>query len=178
MGPPRISLAGMLGVVAVIAIGLASLVSATVFWTSAASTVTLAVLLGALVGTMLLRGPERAYAVGFATFGWAYLLLVNWSWIGAQFGHDLTGGLGDLAESLFPTEPEPPSAAPGRAPTTASLTWMEHSLQRNIKIGNFVQIFRLTMTLLFALLGGFVALGFFDRSQAARKDDTPGATGH
>ena len=45
-------------------------------------------------GAWMLRGEEQAACLGFALFGIVYLVLVNWGWVGAQFGHDLTAGLG------------------------------------------------------------------------------------
>src|SRR5262245_5156858 len=112
----RISLAGSLGIVAVIAMGLAGMRSASSLWTMAAATVTLALLLSAVIAARLLDGLDRAFWAGFAVFGWSYLLLVNWDWIGGQFGHDLTAGLSDVAETIFArtdvsAPPQPPGAA-------------------------------------------------------------------
>ena len=102
MNGPRLTLASLLGIVAVAALGMAGIRSATTLWTSAASTLTLGLFLGAILGSRLLRGSEQAFCLGFALFGIVYLVLVNWDWVGAQFGHDLTAGLGDLADSLVP----------------------------------------------------------------------------
>src|SRR5947209_13045240 len=96
----RISLAGSLGIVAVIAMGMAGMRSASSLWTTAAATITLGLLLSALIAARLLEGPDRAFWAGFALFGWSYLVLVNWDWVGGQFGHDLTGGLSDAAEAF------------------------------------------------------------------------------
>jgi len=148
MGPHRLTLAGLMGLVVLAAASLASLRYATEAWTAVASTAALAVLLSALLAARLLRGRERAFWGGFALFGWAYLVLVNWSWIGEQFGHDLTAGLGDLAERVHAVDPLALPIDP------AART--EAGLQNRIKIGNFLQIGRLILTLLFALLGGFV----------------------
>jgi hypothetical protein len=98
---PRFSLANLLGIVAVIALGLTGLSSATTFWTSAAATVTLGLLLAALLGAVLLRGADRAFWLGFALFGGTYLVLVEWDWIGGQLGHDLTAGLSGVADSIL-----------------------------------------------------------------------------
>ena len=38
------------------------------------------------------RGGERAFCLGFSLFAAVYLVLVDWDWIGGQFGHDLTIG--------------------------------------------------------------------------------------
>src|SRR5947199_2177269 len=107
----RLSLAALLGLVFVCGLGLAAMRSPTVFWTTAATTVTLGLLLTGVLGAWFLRGPDRGFWAGFALFGGVYLLLVNWSWIGEQVGHDLTGGIRDAADGLFP-----PPTAPLRAP--------------------------------------------------------------
>ena len=62
-----------MGIVAVIALGCVGLVSASTFWTSAAATITLGLLLGAVLGAVLLRGAEQAFLLGFALFGIIYL---------------------------------------------------------------------------------------------------------
>ena len=112
----RLSIAGMLWVVAVVALWVASLRSASVLWLSVAATITLGLLLTAVVGVVLLRGEARAFCLGFALFGWVYLVLVNWDWIGGPIGHDLTGGLSELGDWLLPSAPSiagPPYFGPG-----------------------------------------------------------------
>jgi hypothetical protein len=180
----RISLAGALGIVAVIAMGLAGMRSASSLWTTAAATVTLALLLSAMIAARLLDGLDRAFWAGFALFGWSYLLLANWDWIGGQFGHDLTAGLSDVAEAMFakvevPIQLQPPATAfaartapdvaikpdPGvaiPAPATRFAVvspeeFHEEVRARQIKLGNFVQIGRMFLALAFGLLGGLIA---------------------
>jgi hypothetical protein len=162
---PRLSLAGLMGIVAVIALGCVGLVSASSFWTSAAATITLGLLLGAVLGAVLLRGAEEAFLLGFALFGIIYLLLVDWGWFGGQLGLDLTVGLSDAAEFIIPaprvaTAPMSPSPLPSPLPAIEPMeTYAAHS----VKIGNFVQIGRMTLALLFALVGGCVGWLLFDR---------------
>jgi hypothetical protein len=163
MRPRRISLASLLGIVAVFGLGLAGLKSSTVLWTTAATTVTLALLLAAVLGAVLLRGPERAFWLGFALFGWVYLVLVDWSWIGAQVGHDLTGGFRELVDALFPQDPN-------LRFTPTSPQQFEEARKRDIRIGNAVQISRLFLCLLFALVGGLIGRAF----AARREDRQPG----
>ncbi len=103
MGRPRLMLASLMGLVAMVALGMASLFSASTFWTAAAATVTLMLLLGAVLGTILPRGAEWASCLGFALFGVVYFVLVEWDWVGGQLGHDLTAGLIDLAKSMIPS---------------------------------------------------------------------------
>jgi hypothetical protein len=180
----RISLAGSLGIVAVIAMGLAGMRSASSLWTTAAATVTLAMLLSAAIAARLLDGLDRAFWAGFALFGWSYLLLVNWDWVGGQFGHDLTAGLSDVAEAIFATDdipapPQPPATAfSARTPQKVTIQpdpgvvnpppvtgfvvvsqadSLEQARARQIKLGNFVQIGRMFLALVFGLVGGLIA---------------------
>src|SRR5271166_5790986 len=114
MGRPRLTLASLMGLVAVSALGMTGLSSASTFWTAAAATVTLMLLLGAVLGAILLRGAEWAFCLGFALFGAVYFVLVEWDWVGGQLGHDLTAGLSDLADSIIPRPVfATPAAAPG-----------------------------------------------------------------
>jgi hypothetical protein len=186
----RFSLASLLGIIAVIALGLTGARSASTFWTTAASTLTLALLLGAILGAWLLAGTDRAFWAGFALFGWTYLVLVNWDWVGGQLGHDLTAGLSDFADSIFaevpvPLAPQlPGTAVPrtsagavgGRVPITSaapsSLNYLDEVRQRQVRIGNFVQIGRLVLSLAFGLAGGFIGTWLIRRRDSAA--DVPG----
>jgi hypothetical protein len=167
----RITILGMIGLVAMVGFWLASLIAATAWWTSAASTVTLAILLSSVLGACFQRGLDRAYWSGFALFGITYMILVNWDWLGGQFGHDLTGGLSALAEIVIPSEPQAPSPFQRLPPggVRANQKTIGESLELVIRRGNFVQIGRMGLTLLFAILGGLIA-----RFLAAR-GERPGA---
>ena len=172
----RISLATLLVIVAVLALGLAGMVSASRLATAAMATVTLALLLAAILAAWLLAGSARAFWVGFALFGWTYLVLVNWDWVGGQFGHDLTAGLGDLAELLVPeaTGPDPGLIAPSIVPAPGRRVNPQIELEqlRQAKVGNLVEFGRMLLSLLFALVGGFLA-----RTMAARHELRPGTPG-
>ncbi len=200
----RITLAGSLGIVAVIAMGLAGMVSASGLWTTAAATVTFALLLTALLATRFLDGMDRAFWAGFALFGWSYLVLVNWDWIGGPFGHDLTAGLSDLAEAVFPdvpvtaVPPPPPqstniiirsrapqagAAPPGvlsvkpvpppATPAASTTPYLQRVRERQIKLGNFVQIGRMFLSLAFGLLGGWIAQALARRRELAASPAEP-----
>jgi uncharacterized membrane protein YeaQ/YmgE (transglycosylase-associated protein family) len=201
----RISLAGSLGIVAVIAMGLAGMRLASSLWTTAAATITLALLLSAVIAARLLDGLDRAFWGGFALFGWSYLLLVNWDWIGGQFGHDLTAGLSDVAEAMFakvdvPAPPQPPATPltartppnlplpPGQGaanppPATGFVVvshdeYLEQARARQIKLGNFVQIGRMLLALIFGLMGGLIARAIAHARATTPQDAaTPATTG-
>ena len=171
MNRPRFSVAWLLGMVVVLAVALAAMRTASVYWTAAAATITLALLLTGVLGGLFLRGSGRAFWAGFAIFGWVYLLFVNWDWIGAQFGHDLTGFFSDCAEMVF-TDPTPvtnrPTSRPGALPQVGPAL-MDQLLFRNHAIGNFVQILRYLSCLVFALVGGIIARVFAARSESRRE---------
>lgn len=162
----RLSVSGMLAAIAVLGVWIASIRTASALWLSVIATATLTVLLYSVLSAYYGRGPTRAFWCGFALFGWVYLVLVSWDWIGGPLGHDLTGGLREVAERLFPPDPTLAAArtvmsggnlrtAPFRA-LPPGFDYYEVNQQREVRIGNFVQIGRMTLSLLFALLGGVI----------------------
>src|SRR4051812_18055312 len=84
--PSRLSISGMMGVVAFIALGVLALREGTEVWAGAVFTVTVLLLLGAVLHAVHGRGLRRATWIGFALFGWTYLLLsfVPWSGTGVK----------------------------------------------------------------------------------------------
>ncbi len=77
----QISIAGLLGFVAVFALGLAALISATEFWVGAIFLLTIGLLLASAVAVVF-RGRRAVGWVGAAVFGWGYFLLGNISGLG------------------------------------------------------------------------------------------------
>jgi hypothetical protein len=65
---------------AAIALGLVALRSASPTWVSAMLGLAVATLSTSLLLVIFRRGQQRAYWIGFATFGWLYLLLLFGSW--------------------------------------------------------------------------------------------------
>jgi hypothetical protein len=106
--PVRLSLAGLLGIVLAVAVGLAALSSPTDLWAATALSLTLAALGFAVVGALLRRGPARAYWVGLAVIGWGYLAL---SAVPEVRGRLLTTMLLDVIRARTPGMPR----AGGRA---------------------------------------------------------------
>src|SRR5258708_5588979 len=78
----RLSIAGLMGVVLVVALGLVALKEGTETWASATFLLTSILLLGAVLSAMHGRGALRAGWIGFALFGWAYMLFVFGGWWG------------------------------------------------------------------------------------------------
>jgi hypothetical protein len=75
----RFPIAGLMGAVLVIALSLAALRNASETWAGATFLLTSAVLTLAVVGAVCRRDAERAWWLGFALFGWGYVLLAFWS---------------------------------------------------------------------------------------------------
>ena len=65
---------------AAIAVGLVALRSASTIWVAAMLDLSLFVLAASVLLVVFRRGPLRAYWIGFATFGWLYMLLLVTSW--------------------------------------------------------------------------------------------------
>lgn len=77
----RTSIAGMMGLILVGALGLAALRSATEAWAALVLAVTLGLLGFAILGAIYRRDDGRAWWAGFALFGWGYLLLAFGPWV-------------------------------------------------------------------------------------------------
>jgi hypothetical protein len=196
--PPRISLATLIGIVAVLALALAGMLSASRLWLMLASTVVLALLLTSILAAWLFSGIDRAFWVGFALFGWTYLILVNWGWIGGQIGSELTIGFSEAAEWVLPEVKAPPlqfgvpapasplsATSPAQIGTTVPAppafvnpaNYMELARQRQIRIGNFVQIGRILGALIFAVLGGWIGRALAERAESSKRAARPAAPG-
>jgi hypothetical protein len=69
----RFTLAQLMAIVLFIGFGFAALRLATVLWASAIFTLTVVILLVAVLGAMARQGRARMTWAGFALFGWVYL---------------------------------------------------------------------------------------------------------
>ena len=70
----RSSIAGLLGVVVLVAVALAALRDSTDAWDSGLLSLALLILLAATLSAVHRMGRQRASWLGFALFGWAYLV--------------------------------------------------------------------------------------------------------
>ena len=76
----RFSLLSLMGAVVVAAVACAALRFASKLWASALLTTTIGMLLASVLGSVLQRGPARAFWFGFTLFGSAYLILAFAPW--------------------------------------------------------------------------------------------------
>jgi hypothetical protein len=102
----RFSLRGLLAAVAFVAVACAGLRYANVWWASSLFTLTLVVLIVAILGVACSKGPRRMAWLGCALFGWTYFLLVFGPWSSEHLAPRLvtTQGLVYLGSKLQPNQ--------------------------------------------------------------------------
>lgn len=169
----RVSIAGLMGAIVVIAVGTAALRSASPRWASAVFTLTLGVLATAVLGARYARRQRRPFWAGFALFGWGYATLAFGPWFSEHVGSKLLTT--DAIEHVFqrvnpdmgPVPSEAGTSPPNRVyvrhdPAAPSLTTIESS-------EHFQRIGQSLCALLAGLVGGLVALAFAgtDRPEAS-----------
>jgi hypothetical protein len=76
----RFSIASMMGFVVLLAVGMAALRYPTKLWASLFLSVTLVVLVVAVLGGLFRRGLDRSFWAGFALCGWFYFILSCGPW--------------------------------------------------------------------------------------------------
>jgi hypothetical protein len=154
MGTNRFTIAGLMGVVVVAAVGMVGLKEGTALWAGIACTLTLLLLLGAVASATFAKGRGRAAAGGFAIFGLAYLALAFNAWSGWSTG--LTFLLTDrLLDELHPLiHPQQVAAGNALLVQLNSGSW-GGGMQSYRQVGHSLG------ALLFAVLGAFWARRVF-----------------
>jgi hypothetical protein len=149
---PRFTVADALKGILVLGLALAALRGESPIWGLATSLAALGALLAAILGLIYLRGKGRAFAGGFALFGWAFLLLSTSSSGDRLF---IQSGMQDYAYDayLMLHDLPPPRRYP---PTTEVLS--------------FRCVLFSELNLLFALVGGYTARAFAARA-VSKADD-------
>jgi hypothetical protein len=155
----RFSIAGLMGVVLISALGLAALRSVSETTAGITLLVACAALALAVVGAICRTGSERAWWLGFAVFGWGYLNLAFWSHSNETTLPTIIG-LTTLFSYLGLTVPTLPTG-----PTLS--TAIDPSF---IRTGHFV------LSLIIAALGGILASALFGRHglRSTQADDGNG----
>jgi hypothetical protein len=77
MRRPRVSIASLLAVVAVAALGFAAVTVASPIWVGLVTSLTWFLIVAALLGVLFGRGSRRVFWTGFALLGWSYLILTH-----------------------------------------------------------------------------------------------------
>jgi hypothetical protein len=137
----RFSIAGLMGLVVLAAIGSAGLANPMGPWTGILGLCTRALLCLAVVGAICRAGAERVWWLGFASFGWIYLGLPT--------------------SGFYPSQ---------RLPTVALVDWLGPFMglrpPANGVVGDetqiaFTQVVHFLWTVIAAVLGGFLATAAF-----------------
>jgi hypothetical protein len=110
MSGPHLTMVGLMVVVLIVGLDLAALRSPTGLWASALFTMTSGLLVAAILGIVYRRGPRRAFWLGFALFGWTYLLVSDGPWFSAEVQPVLLTTR--LIEDLYPRLHPPPTNWP------------------------------------------------------------------
>jgi hypothetical protein len=105
---PRFTIAGLMGLVVVVAVGVAALRFASEMWAGILLMLTLGVLGAAVLAFHERTGARRAWWRGFALFGWGYLTLVMGPWAAEAIAPHLptTRGLEALYARMYPEREE------------------------------------------------------------------------
>jgi hypothetical protein len=81
----RLTIAGMLGLIAFVAVAAAAMKNPTTLWTQILVTASLTSLMLASLAAIVHRG-DRSFAIGFAVIGWTYLVLSLAPWFEEHVG--------------------------------------------------------------------------------------------
>jgi hypothetical protein len=89
MARPRITIAGLMTIVLYVAFGVAALRNADHFWADATYTIAVFSVSTALLGAIFRKRAARVPWIGYAVFGWTYILLDFLpSWTPSGFGFE------------------------------------------------------------------------------------------
>jgi hypothetical protein len=197
----RFSLRQLLGLVTFVAIACGGLVRPSPTSASAIFTLTLAVLLVAVLAAVGRKGSQRAFWIGFAIAGWGYLWLAHWpdderyftnrSWELQTNGPLLTTKLLRLAHNALHPPPDGgfggggffsiPVEQTGGPARALGLPFAQFSPPRPMPVdyeanlNAFMRIGHSLWALLFAYLGGLLTRYFYDTRPALvkKEDSTP-----
>jgi hypothetical protein len=129
---PRFSIAGLMVVVLVCAVGVAALRYASEAWAGAMFTLALGVLAAAGLGAVYRRGRKRAFWLGAAVFGWGYLAACFGPWSATEVRPHLITST--LLEWLYPRiHPQPPPPLS----VTTNATWSASTSVNTVQTGTW-----------------------------------------
>ena len=149
----QFSLAVAFGATTIASITIAALCRGDWFWARVMFSVTLGLFLAAILGALYRTGVNRAFWIGFAVFGWAYILLAFVPSLRVA-GHHLLGS-------------EVNSYLKKYAPDASSRTVIDSGGSR-IVVFSFSQIGHTVVALVFAVVGGLAGVYFYWTSRNRR----------
>ncbi len=176
----RFSIAGLMAAVLVVAVGFAALQNASDWWCSSLFTITLALFLFATIGAI--RGGDRTFWLGFALFGWAYMIASYEPWS----KHAKTPPVLVTTKLLNRLYPHISTVPPDEVVIGGEGAWKD---PRNIEIvssfkagkitffrndmDNFLQVGHFVASWLFALIGGTIGSRLFAHRAEQNRPQTP-----
>lgn len=151
----RFSLAVAFGAITVSSVAIVALCNGDWLWARLMFTMTLGLLLAAILAGVYRTGVNRAFWIGFAVFGWAYVML---AFIPSfrVVEHHLPG----KAVNSYLKE---------HAPKASSGTVIDTAGSR-IAVFSFAQIVHLVVALIFACVGGLAGVYFYSTSRSRRQE--------
>ncbi|MBX6316078.1 MAG: hypothetical protein IRY99_24670 [Isosphaeraceae bacterium] len=173
----------LMGVVALVAFGIAALRRATEVWASATFTLAVALLSMAVVGALVRRGPGQAFWIGCAVPGWVYLALSFGPWFPdtalnppallptrlLAHAYPLLKPKANLSYEPLPA-PDPRIREGGPLGGLVLLREVERipggTISRGVDSYHFSQVGHALSALAFGLVGGLVGLRFAARNGA------------
>lgn len=177
MKRPQISIAGLVLIVFVAAIGLAAIRGGSAAWSGAVFSIMAFAMICSLLGVALTRSVRRVYWSGFASLGWSYLLLIYVPWLFDNVGQFL------LAPNLFAMleenlHPDGTEMAARVGVQSVALFWAggAASAMRVYEVSPFQRIGFALEALLWAYLGGWVARYFASGREPADRAGDPSTT--
>ncbi len=183
---PRFTIRSLLGVVLLVSVALAALRTPTDAWDSGVFGVTVLTLLSAILLAVHRTNPRRSYSLGFALFGWTYLVASSVPPVASRL--PTTKGLGYLASRLsgqesastflyrllvsedpgLPSPPEPMVAdLSGAGAADWRYSWMftgAAPFGTGATHENFVRIGHSLLALVVALIGGRLSRRLYDKN--------------
>ncbi len=185
MKHPQITIAELVLVVLVAAVGLAAIRSGSPAWAGAMFSITFFAMICSLLGVALGRGRRRVYWLGFAVLGWSYLFLMYVPWLHGNVGRFLLApNLFDYLEEVLHSDHAAGSGMRSISFGILGATATGGGFGGNAGPGgvqdfsDFVRIGMAMEALLWAFLGGWAACYFASgRDQASTPQVAPLAGG-
>jgi hypothetical protein len=192
---PRFSIAGLMGLIVVVAVGVAALRFASELWAGILLMLTLGVLGASVLAFHERAGARRAWWRGFALFGWGYAVLALGPWASDAIAPNLptTMGLDKLYERMHPEvegrssrrishlrlsrylNATDPSSTPLVDSSGARIAWAKaFSLATDATLESFRLVGHCLWALLVACVGGIVGRALHARGERTGSVPAPG----
>jgi hypothetical protein len=180
MKHPQITIAELILLVLVAAIGLAAIRSGSPAWAGAMFSITFFAMICSLLGVALGRGRRRVYWLGFAVLGWSYLFLMYVPWLHGKVGRFLLApNLFAYLEEVLHSDPQARSGLQSLPLGILGATATGGGFGGAGGVEDFSDFVRIGMAmeaLLWAFLGGWAACYFASgRDQASTSQVAPPA---